>query len=98
MAITVTLKDEAVNDQTAQPQTSDNSDHGLTDTDVVYSPLPATSQTYLETTLGLNSTLSTLVDLVVGRIGSAAGAEGARGNRLVPTAELQAPRQSSCNP
>jgi hypothetical protein len=60
MAITFILNDEVVNDQTAGQQTDDSGD-GFTDTDVAYSTLPASFRTYLETTLGLNSTFPTNV-------------------------------------
>src|SRR5262245_5604888 len=60
MAISFILNDEAVNDQTTDLQTDDSGD-GFTDTDVAYSSLPAAFRTYLETTLGLNSTFPTNV-------------------------------------
>ena len=60
MAITFTLNDEAVNDQTSGLQIGD-SDDGFTDTDVAYSSLPAAFRTFLETTLGLSSTFPTNV-------------------------------------
>jgi hypothetical protein len=60
MTITFILNDEAVNDQTAGQQIDDSGD-GFTDTDVAYSTLPASFRTYLETTLGLNSTFPTNV-------------------------------------
>jgi hypothetical protein len=62
MAITFILNDEAVNDQTTGTQTGDSGDL-FTDTDVAYSSLPAAFQTYLETTLGLDSTFPTSVDV-----------------------------------
>lgn len=60
MTISFILNDPAVNDQTTGQQTDDSGD-GFTDTDVAYSSLPAAFQTYLETTLGLNSTFPTNV-------------------------------------
>ncbi|TIV22458.1 MAG: hypothetical protein E5W02_08365, partial [Mesorhizobium sp.] len=60
MTISFILNDKAVNDQSAGQQTGDSGD-GFTDTDVAYSSLPASFQSYLETTLGLNSTFPTNV-------------------------------------
>ena len=60
MAITFTLHDKAVNDQTSGLDIGDSGD-GFTDTDVAYSSLPAAFQTYLQTTLGLNSTFPTSI-------------------------------------
>ena len=60
MAIIFTLNDEAVNDQTLGFDTGDSGD-GFTDTDVAYTDLPDPFRTYLETTLGLNSTFPTNV-------------------------------------
>ncbi|CAN7334059.1 beta strand repeat-containing protein [Mesorhizobium caraganae] len=60
MSITFDLHDKAVNDQTALLQTGD-SDDGFTDTDVAYSSLPPSFQTYLQTTLGLSSAFPTSI-------------------------------------
>ena len=59
MAITFTLNDEAVNDQTSGLQTGDNIDDPFTDTDVAYSALPQAFRDYLEDTLLLNPTFPT---------------------------------------
>ncbi|TIV71002.1 MAG: hypothetical protein E5V89_12065 [Mesorhizobium sp.] len=60
MTISFILNDEAVNDQTAGQQTGDSGD-GFTDTDVLYSSLPPSFRTYLESTLGLNNAFPTNV-------------------------------------